>query len=250
MIKGFLEGLAAYIKAIDTANKYRLWKYLWVPGIAGVLIAVLIIWLGFRYATPFADWLLSMYPWEWGRTVLEWTAPWITALTFLATGFMMYKYLVLIVSFPFMSLISQKIEKGKYGVIHSDANVSPHYQFVKDIVRGAGISFFLVLGEISWTLLLLIASLIPGVALFSGIGIFILQAYYAGAGNMDYTLERYHGIQDSRRWMRKESGLAIGNGTGFLFLLSIPILGLFVAPVLGTIAMTLPVLERLEKEAF
>ncbi|MBK7428698.1 MAG: EI24 domain-containing protein [Saprospiraceae bacterium] len=248
MIKGFLEGLASYIKAIDTANKYKLWKYLWVPGIAGVLIAILIIWLGLRFANPFADWLLSMYPWDWGRSILEWTAPWITALTFLATGFMLYKYLVLIVSFPFMSFISQKIEKEKYGDIHNDPNVSPHYQFVKDMIRGAGISFYLLLGELGWTLLLLIASLIPGVALFSGIGIFLIQAYYAGAGNMDYTLERYYGIQDSRRWMSKESGLAMGNGTGFLFILAIPVLGLFVAPVLGTIAMTLPVLERLEKE--
>lgn len=248
MVKGFLQGLAAYIKAIDTANKYRLWKYLWVPGIAGVLIAILVIWLGLRFADPFAGWLLTFYPWDWGRSILGWTAPWITALTFLAVGFMLYKYLVLIVSFPFMSFISQKIEKEIYGDIHYDPNAKPHLQFVKEMIRGAGISFFLLAGELWWTCILLLASLIPGVAFFSGIGLFLLQAYYAGAGNMDYTLERYYGIQDSRRWMRKESGLAMGNGTGFLFILAIPIIGLFVAPVLGTIAMTLPVLERLEKE--
>lgn len=248
MLKGFLEGLAAYIRAIDTANTYRLWKYLWVPGIAGVFIAGLVIWLGIKFSGPFALWLISFYPWELGRSILEWTAPWITALTFLAAGFMLYKYLVLIVSFPFMSFISQKIEKEIYGDLYHDPNAKPHLQFVREMIRGAGISFFLILGEIWWTFILLLASLIPGVAFFSGIGIFLLQAYYAGAGNMDYTLERYFGIHDSRRWMQREAGLAMGNGTGFLFILSIPVLGLFIAPVLGTIAMTLPVLERLEKK--
>lgn len=248
MIKGFLEGIAAYFRAIDIANQYQLWKFLWVPALAGVLIAGIVIWVGLMYSGPFAVWLISFYPWEWGRSMIEWTAPLITALTFLAAGVMMYKYLVLIVSFPFMSFISQKIEKEIYGDLNHDPKGKSHLQFVREMIRGAGISFFLLAGEIWWTCILLLVSLIPGVAFFSGIGIFLLQAYYVGAGNMDYTLERYYGIHDSRRWMRREAGLAAGNGTGFLFILSIPLLGLFVAPVLGTIAVTLPVLERLEKE--
>ena len=68
--------------------------------------------------------------------------------------------------------------------------------------------------------------------------IFLVQSYYAGFGNFDYYLERRATVKESVRYIRQKRGLVIGNGAGFMLLLLIPVLGLFLAPVMSTIAAT------------
>ena len=74
--------------------------------------------------------------------------------------------------------------------------------------------------------------------------IFLVQAYYAGFGNIDFFIERRFGIRESRRFVSKNKGIAIGNGAVFLTLFLVPILGAFFAPTICTISSTLSSLER------
>ena len=85
----------------------------------------------------------------------------------------------------------------------------------------------------------------PGVNIFSAVLLFLLQAYYAGFGNMDYTLERYYMFNDSVRFVQKNRGVAIGNGIGFLLLLLIPVIGVILVLPLSVTASTISTVDVL-----
>jgi CysZ protein len=146
-----------------------------------------------------------------------------------------------------MSPLSEKIEN----YVKGDAVSAGGFQLtraIKEMIRGIRISVRNIIREILYTLLLLCAGLIPLVGLFSSIAIFGIQAYYAGFGNLDYTLERHYGVRESAEFVRDYRGLAVANGTVFLLLLMIPFIGLFLAPSLATISGALETVERLEQE--
>ena len=59
---------------------------------------------------------------------------------------------------------------------------------------------------------------------------------------MDYTLERHFKYRESVAFIRKNRGLAIGNGIGFLLLLLIPVVGVvLVLPLSVTSASVIAV---------
>ena len=63
---------------------------------------------------------------------------------------------------------------------------------------------------------------------------------------MDFTLERYYGVKESKRFIKANKGLAIGNGIVFVAMLMLG-LGFLFAPALGTLAITSEVVDRIEQ---
>jgi CysZ protein len=92
--------------------------------------------------------------------------------------------------------------------------------------------------------LILLIGLFPIATFAVPVLIFIIQAYYAGFGNFDYYLERYANVSQSKYFVSRNKGLAVGNGAVFLALLLIPIAGLFLAPALATTAATVEGIKR------
>jgi len=159
---------------------------------------------------------------------------------------MIYKYVILILVAPFMSPLSERIENHLNG---SSAPVKFNIpRIIREIVRGIRISLRNIIRELLLTVVLLLIGLIPIIGLISAPAIFALQAYFAGFGNMDYTLERHMGVRGSVRFVRTYKGLAVGNGLVFLLILMIPVVGLFIAPCLSTIAATVETVKRLNHE--
>lgn len=241
-----VKSVGAYFKAIEMASDHSLWKFLWIPGLVSLLVAAALITLVITAAPWLASVLVSWYPWEFGRGLAEWSAVFSAYVMVIALAFIAYKYLVLIITFPFMSFLSQKVEKIKYGQIAGETK-QPVLQFISELWRGVGISTVLLIRELGLTFLLFVLSLIPGVAIITAPAIFLVQSYYAGCCNMDYTLERYFNIHNSLRFMRSNSDIALGNGMAFIILLSLPVIGIFFAPILGTIAATTQTLDVLEE---
>ena len=66
----------------------------------------------------------------------------------------------------------------------------------------------------------------------------MVQAYYAGFGNMDYTLERHYGYKESVQFVKRHKGVAIGNGILFTIMLFIPVIGVLLVLPLSVTAAT------------
>ena len=117
---------------------------------------------------------------------------------------------------------------------------------ISDLVRGMRIAIRLVLRELGITLLLIAVGLIPIFSPVIPILIFVVQAYYAGFGNMDFTLERYYKVRGSISFVRDHRGIAIGNGAVYLFLY-FTVIGFVIALPLATIAATMTSLKHLKQ---
>jgi CysZ protein len=93
--------------------------------------------------------------------------------------------------------------------------------------------------ELWLTGIILIISLIPVIGWFTSLLLFFIQAYYAGFGNMDYTLERHFKYKESVAFVKTHKGIAIGNGIVFMLFLLIPVIGvILVLPLSVTAAST------------
>jgi CysZ protein len=102
--------------------------------------------------------------------------------------------------------------------------------------------------ELLWTVPIFFLGLIPVIGLIAPILLFCMQAYYAGFGNMDYTLERHFGYSDSIRFVKRNRGSAIGNGLVFMTVLIIPIVGLILVLPLSVTAASLRTVQLMDKE--
>jgi CysZ protein len=85
----------------------------------------------------------------------------------------------------------------------------------------------------------------PVIAPFAAVLLFLIQSYYAGFGNMDYTLERHFNFQESIAFVRQHKGIAIGNGIIFIGLILIGI-GFLIAPSFSTVAATIETVKAIE----
>ncbi|MEZ4687969.1 MAG: EI24 domain-containing protein [Bacteroidia bacterium] len=114
-----------------------------------------------------------------------------------------------------------------------------------DLARALRISLRNIVRELFWTLVVIILLGITGVGnLLSPVIIFLIQAYYAGFGDMDPTLERRrYSVRQRVAFVSSHKGLAIGNGAVFVLLMLVPVVGWFLAPALGTAAATLDVVK-------
>ncbi|MCR9290545.1 MAG: EI24 domain-containing protein [Bacteroidetes bacterium] len=241
MIKGFLSGISSYSKALSLISELKLWKYVFIPSILSLFLGGLIFFSAWGLSDNIGNYLANLYPWEFGSGVVESIADVFGGLLILALGLILFKHLILIVSAPFMSPLSEAVESHLRG-----ENVSPRFNLVKmgrDVWRGLRLAIRNVFRELFYTIMFLILGLIPIFSPFTIVGIFLIQAFYFGFGNMDFTLERHFGVKDSIRFVRQNRGLAAGNGTVTMLLMMTVVGFIFILP-LGTVAATIETVKR------
>ncbi len=133
----------------------------------------------------------------------------------------------MILSAPFMGPISKKIEDDFIGVTSQVQVSSP----LTLMFRSVKISCRNLFKELLFSIPILLLGIIPFIGFFSLIFLFLMQAYFAGFGNMDYTLERHFSYQKSIQFVKENKGIAIGNGLVFMLFLLIPFVGIiFIIP--------------------
>ena len=240
-----ISGRRAYSRALSLIGQLRLWNYLAIPALLGLLLAFGTGGLAWEYSTQLGDWFLSFTP-DWGGSFLEGLSQVLSAVLILALGIMLFKHLLLVVVSPFMSPLSERVERYLKGDTTPPPPFSPS-RFAGDLIRGLRIALRNVFWELLFSLPFFLLSLLPGIGLLGAVGLFLVQAYYAGFGSIDYTLERHFRVRDSVRFVRQNRGLALGNGSVFVLLLSTGI-GILIAPPLATIAATIETIERLPQK--
>ena len=247
MINDFFDGLKAYGKAFRLISKLGLWGYTFIPAIITILLMLGIGYSAYGLSDNFGHLLTGWWPFEWGSAFINSIGSWIGGLFIGIIGILLLKYIVLILVAPFMSILSEKVESkltGKKNTQHFKLSKA-----FKDMARGLRLAIRNISRELFFTLLLILFGLVPLIGFISPILIFIVQSYYAGFGNADYTLERYFKVRQSINFARQHRGLMIGNGVVFMGLLMTGV-GFLFAPPLATVAATLESIERLESAQY
>lgn len=244
MIQSFLDGVLAYGKAISYLSKKGLWRFAFVPGLLSLVLGLGIGAIAWSGSDNLGQWLFSWYPFSFGSGLLSNLSNWLGGLMILTTGLIIYKHLVIILVSPFMSPLSQKIEEQLRGQQGTYEGFQMN-RALKELWRGLLMALRNITRELLFVIPLFFLSFIPGVGIVATVLLFAVQAFYAGFGNMDYTLERHFNIRDSVHFVRNNRGLALGIGTVFLLLLATGI-GFLIAPPLAAVAGTLETAKRLE----
>lgn len=241
MFREIIDSFGAYFSTLSFIRTHRLHKYFIISGLISILLGVIIFSTSYVLSDDLGALMFKLYPFErWSDYVLKILSFTAGGLV-LILGLILYKYALLICVGPFMSPLSAKVEE----ILTGESNHSGFSlrQTGYEFVRGIRISLRNVVRELVFTLILILLGLIPIFTVFVTPLLFVLQSYYAGFGNLDYYLERRASLKQSVHYVRRHRGMAIGNGAGFLLLLLIPIIGLFLAPVLSTVAATKAAVE-------
>lgn len=243
MFGSFFAGVSAYGRALQLCFKYNLWIYFLVPALLCILLGGGMIYGVWNVSDDLGNWMASFWPFNWGKSWVDNVAQVFGGLAVGAFGFIIFRNLILAIAGPFMSLLSERVENRLRGQTSAAFKMSA---FLSDMARGIRIALRLIVRELFFTTVLFLLGLIPGLAVITTPLIFIVQAYYAGAGNIDFALERHYRVRDSVRFVRQNRGLAIGNGVVYLLLL-LSVVGFLVALPLGTIAATVETVKRINK---
>jgi CysZ protein len=242
----FFQGITSYGRAWGIIRRHKLWYYVFVPGIISLILGSSIAYSAYLLTGSVSSLLVDWYPEHWwGVNLVSKVATIFSWLILGASGFLTYRVLLMAFVAPFMSPLAAKIQEISTGKPVYDPSFFSFTNF-RLILRGGFLSLRNVLKEVWYTLWLLLLGLVPFFNLATPFLIFSVQAFFTGFGNLDYTLEKYYGIAGSKKFVGQYRGLAIGNGTMFLALLAVPVLGLFFAPALSTAAATLETVRRID----
>jgi CysZ protein len=244
MIKNIFKGIKAYAGTFKLISKLGLWKYFGVPMAISFFTASIIGFAAWGFSDNLGGFIAKIWFWEWGAETFRSISEVLGAIIIIGIGLILYKHIIMALSAPFMSPVSEKIEKHLLGENHQHRDTNNAEQLWRGVrinVRNMGM-------ELLFTIPLLLLSFIPVLNIITTVLVFIIQAYYAGFGNMDYTLERHFKYDESVKFVRSHSGIAIGNGTIFMAMLLIPIVGIILVLPLSVTASTTETVRILKEE--
>lgn len=244
MFKDFFDGVTSYGKAMKVIALQNLWSYIMIPGVISIILGGSIAYAAYLLSDDLSFNLVLAYPnnW-WGYDFFQSIAYGVSWGILAVAGLFVYRVLLMGLVAPFMSPLAAKVQEYVTGQPVYDPPFFSATNF-RLILRGIALSLRNVTKEVWFTFWLIMLGFIPMFGFLAPLLLFLVQAFYSGFGNMDYSLEKYYNIQESKAFSQRHRWLAIGNGTIFLTLLGIPILGLFLAPGLSTVAATLETMKR------
>ncbi len=244
MFKNIFRGLKAYGGTFKLIGELGLWKYFGIPILISIITAALIGFAAYAWSDNIGAFISKAWVWEWGSETFRAISDVVGGILVVVVGLILYKHIILALSAPFMSPVSEKIEAHLLGQKLEHRNTG----FWAQLWRGVRINGRNLIMELFLSVPIIIFGFIPVIGFLSTILLFLVQSYYAGFGNMDYTLERHFEVTKSVRFVKNYSGVAIGNGMVFMLMLLVPVIGIIlVLPLSVTAASTETV--RLLKES-
>ncbi|MCG8574336.1 MAG: EI24 domain-containing protein [Flavobacteriales bacterium] len=245
--KDLSQAIGSYGKAFGLFSKLGLWRFIFIPVLIGLLIGAGILALAYGLSDNIGDYLSSFWPWEFGSETVNSIGHFLGGVIVLVFGLIIFKHAVMALSAPFMAPISEKIEIHLTGRALDKTDTPKEYMRV--LIRGIRINVRNLLLELLITIPLLLMSFIPILNLVSTALLIYVQSYYAGFGNMDYTLERHRDVSGSVKFVSKHKGVAVGNGLIFTLMLAIPFIGICLALPFSAAAATIDTVGKLESKA-
>ena len=244
MLKGVYQGCTAYSEVYEIISRLKLWKFFVIPMLISFLVFSMILVVSFSLSNSIGSYIASFWSWDFGQETIHAISRFFGGLLIIIFGFISFKHIIMALSAPFMGPISKIIEDDINGVVSQVKTSTPSGL----LMRGIRISLRNLLRELVLSIPILLFGLIPVVGFFSVVMLFLMQAYFAGFGNMDYTLERHFSYQKSVFLVKKNKGLAMGNGIVFMLFLLIPFLGVILVHPLSVTAATIVTVKSINKE--
>lgn len=243
MIKNIFSSLNDYAGGFVLISKLQLWRYFFIPMVISLVVGIMITIFAYGLSDNIGQFIARIWIWEFGKETFTLISEILGGLTIILIGVILFKYIILALSAPFMSPVSEKIEAHFYDPQVEYRNTN----FSQQLWRGIRINVRNLFMELFITILILLFSLIPVIGWITSVLLIFTQAYYAGFGNMDYTLERHYDYQHSVAFVRKNRGTAIGNGLVFILLLLIPVIGVLLVLPLTVTAASVSTVKLLNK---
>lgn len=243
ILKGIYKGCAAYFEVYGIISRLKLWKFFAIPMLISFLVFSMILLVSFSFSNAIGSYLASFWIWDFGQETIQTISRIFGGLFIVIIGFISFKHIIMALSAPFMGPISKIIEDDFNGVVSQNSTSTSKGL----LIRGIRISLRNLLREFILTIPILLFGLIPVIGLFSAILLFLSQAYFAGFGNMDYTLERHFSYKKSILFVKNNRGLAIGNGIVFMLFLLIPFVGVILVHPFSVTAATIVTVKSMEK---
>ncbi len=239
MISNLIDGLKAYLEAYEVISRLKLWRFFLIPMLISVLIFLNIVLVSISFSDEIGLYISSFWSWDFGKETINTVSMILGGVILISIGLIVFKHLVMILSAPFMGPISKKIEDDFTGVTSQTQVSSP----LTLMFRSIKISSRNLFRELLLSIPILILGLIPFIGFFSLFLLFLMQAYFAGFGNMDYTLERHFSYQKSIQFVKANKGIAIGNGLVFMLFLLIPFVGIILIIPFSVTSATIATLK-------
>lgn len=246
-----------------------------VPVLLNVALFLLVTVFGWQYSNELTEWFFNftgLAGSDWGyldfvRDIVKFLLLISLRLMVLLLYMALFRYIVLILLAPVLSLLSEKVEEIVTGTTYP-------FSFpllFKNSFRGIIIAIRNGIIEVGLTLALFVFSFIPILGFTTPIITFFVESYFFGFSMFDYYGERqgWTATQTNRVLWRYKAMLAangmVFNGLLFtgsllasvfplvigLFLkvaLIVPIIGLSIAPIYSVVAATLCIIEIPKKE--
>lgn len=231
----FIRSFLAYLPALNFVFKHGLSRYFLYSGLISLALGAVTLGSAYWLADDVGGLVTSLYPYERGAGIIAKVSTVASGLTLGVVGLLLYKYILLILISPFMSPLAERVEEIETGVRPAAQGLG---QIGYGMVRGVRISLRNITKELLYTVVLLLLGLIPLFSIPATVLILAVQAYFMGFANTDYHLEKSHTVPQAIQYGKANRLSLTGNGAAFLLLLFVPVIGLLVAPVLGTVAAT------------
>ncbi len=246
MFKNIINGIKAYLGTFKLMSTLGLWKYFAIPILISVLTGLSFVAFAYFFSDNLGGLIAKAWIWDWGSQTFTTISTYLGGFMILVLGLVLYKHIVMALSAPFMSPVSEKVEAHILGDISN--HIHRHTSFSQQLSRGIRINVRNLFRELLFMIPLLILSFIPVIGIVATALIFLIQAYYVGFGNMDYTMERHFDYKQSVQFVRKNRGIAIGNGIVFVLMLFIPIIGFIITLPISVVAASSETVRLLNRE--
>lgn len=206
---------------------------LFKPGIKRFVLIPFIINLGlFSLATKLLSdqlesWLEKLLP-DW-LGWLEWLIWPLFAIAMFLIVFYTFTVIANLISAPFNSILSARIEAMLTGKKPVDINSD---SFIKLVFRTTGSEIQKVLYAVKWFIPLIIITIIPVINIVAPFLWILFAAWFFALEYNDYPLaNRGHYFDEVKSYNRKNRMRSLGLGSAVFILTSIPIINFFAMPV-------------------
>jgi len=253
ILKDFQIAISSYGKALDFIFRHKLQKAFLVP----LVLSIILLISGFSLVGILNELLwerLELWwdpdSWDfWGASLISGFLSVLIWLVMRILFFFIYAfiggYLILIIMAPLLAYLSEKTESIILGTDYPFSWI----QLLKDMWRGILLAIRNFAIEIGLTILLFFLSFIPFVGFGTAPILFLISSYFYGFSFMDYTAERRKmKVRESIDFVKRNKGLAVGNGAVFAMVLLIPFIGVSIASFLAIISSVAASISILQKE--